>query len=152
MMEKVQAKLSVIVRGWKLNDKPEFREFHCGLCQDLLIFGAWHYLLHVDGYLTPVHLCEYCKERFGNGEIVENLSSDFDRSSFRPTFSPKTEAVLDCVVKRWDIEAPPSYRMFSCDACHKPLENARSWHVWRSKKGVLIECHFCRRCWAKILR
>jgi hypothetical protein len=149
IIELTQLRLLAIVRSWTPDKEPEFRNFRCGVCQIILPFMAWHYLLHEGGFLTPVHLCGRCN---GNrdGSRVEIPKLRFDRNNFHPQAFQNAIPILDRISGKWDPATYCGWKGFSCDACELPFElspeGVRAWHVWRNKDGTLTEYHFCQIC------
>lgn len=64
-MEARKDKILEIVKKWKINKIPEYREFRCAKCQKT-IKKAWHIWLKEEGFNTEVHFCKDCFKENGN--------------------------------------------------------------------------------------
>lgn len=52
-------KVLEVVKRWKTNLEPEYREFKCGQCGKK-IRKAWHVWLYITGFKLEVHFCKKC--------------------------------------------------------------------------------------------
>ncbi|MFH1780445.1 MAG: hypothetical protein ABH841_00325 [Candidatus Nealsonbacteria bacterium] len=131
-----------IVETWNLNPNPEYRGFRCANCQKYMR-KAWYHWLTARGYKTPVHFCNECEKEFKSNKIKINKSKiAIDRSRF--AFSKDKKEKLIKFSEKWNTEAEPVYKMFTCDSCHRDMY--RAYHIWLAEKGKLIEAHLCKKC------
>jgi len=143
-----QETLLKIVRTWNLKPKPEYRGFRCANCQKYMR-KAWHHWLAKGGYKTPVHFCHVCQEEFRSGRIrINKGKAKVDKSEFK--FPIKEKGRLIKLSGKWEVEAKPIYRMFTCDECNKDMYKA--YHIWLTERGSLIEIHLCKECGDKLFQ
>lgn len=137
-----------IVKTWDLSEKPEYRGFRCASCQSYM-HKAWHHWLTGEGYRTPVHFCNKCESDYRSSGIrVTKPGIDVDRNEFGLRFPGIIEAKLIEIVGKWDTDAGPVYKTFTCDDCGINMHKA--YHVWFNMDKTLVEVHFCKKCGDKL--
>jgi RNase P subunit RPR2 len=138
-----QQTLLSIVKTWDIQPKPEYRGFRCANCQKYM-HKAWYYWLTSGGFIGPVHFCQDCKQKFDAGKI-QNTKPQFNfMASHAREYQRSVQNELDDAIKKWDLNAEPIYKIFTCDKCNRNMTKA--WHIWTRDKKNLIEVHFCKEC------
>lgn len=167
--EEEQKPLLSIVQTWRPSEKPEYRGFRCGHCQQYKN-EAWHHWLTIEDYLLPVHLCnDTCEPALKNNELKVDMTKvkTIDRAMFGDGYkcSDITSQRFNEIIATWSKAQKPILKAFSCDECKDDLTIdpndgiRKGYHVWykmdlpagrHGDNKTLAELHFHRRCAEKI--
>jgi hypothetical protein len=134
-----------IVKTWNLNEKPEYRGFRCANCQEYMN-KAWYHWLTEGGYRAPVHFCESCESDYESSKmVIAKPEVAVDMKRFGMKFPEELERLFRELQSKWDTDADPVYKTFTCDKCDKDMQKA--YHVWFNMDNtLLVEEHFCKEC------
>lgn len=155
MNNATQQILLSIVQTWVISGTPTSRGFRCGLCQRY-INEAWHHLLTIGGYKTPVHLCETCEVAIQKSDF--KVEKPFvDSTAVSSVYSEEAVTRFKHIIETWQADADPVFKAFTCDNCENELEidtrdgMRKGWHVWwRMDDARLAELHFHESCGTKM--
>jgi len=138
-----------IVQTWNLSPKAEYRGFRCANCQNYMKKARYHYLV-TGGYKTPVHFCNKCEDKFKSNSIeIKKPIIKVKKSGFISKFQKDIKKKLEKISGNWTGKTKPIFKIFTCDDCGINIYKAN--HMWVVLKGILIELHFCKKCYPKYL-